>query len=89
VSDRTPGWPEGASESCLNYTAEQHAEVAAALLDGQCIANLSEDAWDGKPPWRHYTAVDEDDDEPRPDYGPFLAAITHALLAQVKGTHNG
>jgi hypothetical protein len=84
MSERTTGWAEGAVDSCLDYTAEQHAAIAAALLDGNCMAGLSEDAWDGKPPWRHYAAVDP----ARPDetdYAPFLAAITHALLAQAKG----
>lgn len=81
--ERTPGWAVGAADSCLGYTAEQHLAVAESLLDGQCIKSMSEDAWNGEPPYRMYVTVDDDPDTPV-DYTPILAALTHAVLGLAK-----
>lgn len=90
ADERTPGWPVH-MDSVVGLTADQHAALAEDLLDAQCVASVSEDAWNGSPPHRHYTdggddSVDPDGTRAPADYGPFLAAITHALLAVAKAT---
>lgn len=80
---RTEGWPEGAVESCLDWTADQHAQVAAELLDANFVLWVSEDGWEGRPPHRHYTVTEDD---AAPDYAPFLAMLAHIGLALYKRT---
>lgn len=81
---RTPGWDQGAVNSCVGWEAWRHIAVAEALLDANAIQHLNEDAWNGKPPYRHYDSVDRTHLEDPAEIAPFLAAITHALLAIAK-----
>lgn len=80
---RTPGWPIGASESCLEWTAEQHLAVAKDLLDSNCVISCSEDAWNGRPPHRFYSAIDKEENPDVADPGPFLAAMIHVSIAEL------
>lgn len=77
---RTPGWPEGWMGDCWRWSAEQHAQVAADLLDGTFVPTASEDGWDGRPAYRHYVIEDEGDT----GYAPLLAALAHIGLAMFK-----
>lgn len=85
-ANRTEGWPEGSVDSCLNWTADQHAQVAADLLDGACNLTYSEDGWDGNPPHRMYETWNHTDPERPPDYGYLVAALVHVGLAHYKRT---
>jgi len=78
---RTPGWDVGAADSCVDWAAWQHIAFAEHLLDGQVVVPMGEDAWNGRPPYRMYVALNDDKTA---DYGPCLAALTHAVLGIAK-----
>lgn len=82
ADERTEGWAHRAVESCLDWTADQHAQVAADLLDGMCNVSMSQDGWDGEPAHRHYEA----ECDGATDYAPLLAALVHVGLAHYKRT---
>lgn len=82
---RTPGWTTEDTSRCGNWTADQHAAVAAELLDSNMVPTVSEDAWNGEPPHRCYTVIDPDARRGEdPDYAPYLAALVHSQLAIYK-----
>lgn len=77
---RTPGWPEGAVDRCVNWTAEMHRQFACGLLDANAVPN-GEDGWNGEPAFRLYESTDRSIPDDPGDLAPFVAAIAHALLA--------
>lgn len=84
-------WRDDDGESCIGWTAEQHIEAAEQTLDSNVVQWVSESALgneDGSgssPPNRHYASWDgKDAPEDPPELAPFLAALTHAMLAVAK-----
>lgn len=72
-------------DDCWRWSADQHAQVAADLLDGNFVPTSSEDGWDGRPAHRHYSVYDSRDQEPgEQDYAPLLAGLIHLGLAFYK-----
>jgi hypothetical protein len=84
-------WKPGDLEDCGGWTAAQHADVAANLLDQMCQVGLSEPSDGTGPPSRHYGAgeIRVADMETWTDDTPLLAALVHVGLALYRSQRDG